>query len=106
MSECDFNYLLQLIAPIISKQDTNFRDSIPANTRLAITLRFLATGDSYRSLMHIFKVSSSEISLIIPEVCRVLIEKLQDHIKVRKNLFISLKTITKDKNDDFDTFHC
>jgi hypothetical protein len=48
---------------------------------------FLATGDSYHSLMYPFKATSSAISLITPEVCRALIETLQDYIKVRKHLF-------------------
>jgi hypothetical protein len=87
MSEFDFSYLVQLVAPIISKQDTNYRDSIPANTILAITLRFFASGDSHHPLMYLFKVSASAISLIIPEVCRALIETLQDYIKVRKICF-------------------
>ena len=32
--------------PVIKKKDTNFRNSIPAAYRLAITFRLLATGDS------------------------------------------------------------
>jgi hypothetical protein len=46
----DFEYLLQKTGPTISKEDTNWRECIPAKIRLAVTLHFLATGDSYRSL--------------------------------------------------------
>jgi uncharacterized membrane protein len=45
------------------------RSSIPASVRLLITLRLLASGDSYRSLMYFFKVSDSTISIIVPQVC-------------------------------------
>ncbi|KAL4711348.1 hypothetical protein ACJJTC_019189 [Scirpophaga incertulas] len=81
MSYTDFEFLLQKISPMISKQDTDFRDAIPAKFRLAITLRFLASGDSYKSLHYLFKVSVSMISLTISEVCRALNEILKDLVK-------------------------
>ncbi|CAH2015154.1 unnamed protein product [Acanthoscelides obtectus] len=40
--------------------------------RLAITLRYLATGDSFQSLHFLFKVSPQLISTIVPEVCKAL----------------------------------
>lgn len=57
MSPSQFNQLLNMVIPSISKNDTNFRKAIPAQDRLAITLRFLATGDSYHSLSYLFKIS-------------------------------------------------
>jgi len=78
MSAEDFELLLNKIGSKISKQDTVFRPSIPIQERLAITLRFLATGDSYTSLMYLFKVSKQLISNIIPEVCIAIIEALQE----------------------------
>uniref|UniRef100_A0A2S2QRW0 Nuclease HARBI1 n=1 Tax=Sipha flava TaxID=143950 RepID=A0A2S2QRW0_9HEMI len=80
MSLSDFEYLLTLISPIISKQDTQLRDSIPAKIRLAIMLRFLATCDSYKSLHFLFKVSSQIISKIVPEVCAAINQVLKDKI--------------------------
>lgn len=53
----DFEFLLNSIGPSISRQDTRFRESIPAQERLALTLRFLSTGDSYVSLQYMFKIS-------------------------------------------------
>ncbi|KAF9413142.1 hypothetical protein HW555_008584 [Spodoptera exigua] len=81
MSSIDFEYLLQLIGPKIKKQDTVFRDSIPSKVRLAVTLRFLATGDSFKSLHYLFKISSQVISLIVPEVCKALCEALRSFVK-------------------------
>ena len=40
-----FKDLLRLVAPFIMYQNTNMRKAIPAAERLAITLRFLATGE-------------------------------------------------------------
>ncbi|XP_030760537.1 protein ALP1-like [Sitophilus oryzae] len=82
MSSSDFEHLINLIGPKIQKSDTRFRDAVPVVERLAITLRFLATGDSYQSLMYLFKVSKQLISLIVPEVCDALIECLQENVKL------------------------
>lgn len=85
ISDSDFEYLLNLIGPKIRRIDTRFRDAIPINERLAVTLRFLATGDSYQSLMYLFKISKQLISLIVPEVCDAIVEVLNEYIKVNKN---------------------
>ena len=39
-----FEAIMQLITPVISWQDTRMREFISAGERLALTLRFLATG--------------------------------------------------------------
>nr|CAH7739603.1 unnamed protein product [Callosobruchus chinensis] len=91
MSQADFDLLISLIGPRISKQDTNYRECIPAEMRLAITLRFLATGDSYSSLMYLFPVSRPLICKIIPEVCACIIEALKEHVKVSTRLLVVTK---------------
>nr|CAH7729185.1 unnamed protein product [Callosobruchus chinensis] len=82
MSQADFDLLISLIGPRVSKQDTNYRECVPAEMRLEITLRFLATGDSYNSLMYLFRVSRPLICKIIPKVCACIIEALKEHVKV------------------------
>lgn len=69
MNDDDFNYLLLLTTPLIEKADTNMRQSIPASERLAVTLRFLATGDSFKSLALLFRIAACTISKIVPEIC-------------------------------------
>lgn len=44
MSNADFDYLLKLVGPNITKSDTQMRCAISASERLCLTLRFLATG--------------------------------------------------------------
>jgi hypothetical protein len=82
MSVSDFEKLATIIGPQIAKRETNFRKTISINQRLAVTLRFLATGDSYTSLMYHFKFSKQLISTIVPEVCEALIKGLHGYIEV------------------------
>lgn len=56
------NNLLQ-VEPKIMKQDTNMRDAISPRLKLATTLRYLATGDSYRSLEYLMRISRSTMSI-------------------------------------------
>jgi len=44
LSVQDFQYVLEKIKPQIERQDTKFRKAIPADVRLAITLRYLSKG--------------------------------------------------------------
>lgn len=88
MSKEDFQYLLEKISPMIKKYDTNFREAITPRVRLLVTLRYLATGDSYPSLMYLFRISEPSISRIIPEVCRALMDVLHDFVRVSKNINI------------------
>jgi len=65
--EC-FDTLLDLIANAIQRNDILMRDAIPSRIKLEVTLSFLATGNSYRNMQHLFRVSKAAISKFIPEV--------------------------------------
>jgi hypothetical protein len=62
-------FLINLNEEKISKKDTAFRTAISVHESLALTLRFLASVDSYVSLQHLFRISKQTISCIVPEVC-------------------------------------
>ncbi|XP_025407186.1 uncharacterized protein LOC112681136 [Sipha flava] len=85
MNNSDFENILSMIAPKIIKKDTSFRKAIPVSQRLAVTLRFLASGDSYTSLGYLLKISKQAISYIVPEVCDALIVALQNYVKVPRS---------------------
>lgn len=95
MSRADFECLLSRIGPFIAKRDTNMRESIPIQERLAVTLRFFATGDSYASLSYLFKFSKQTVSRCVDEVCQAIIQELQEEVKVptqykRINMFTKM----------------
>lgn len=64
------------------KQTTWLRQPISAAEKLAVTLRFLATGESFQSLMYQYRISKSTISLFVPEVCTAIYSVLlKDYMK-------------------------
>ncbi|XP_031328882.1 uncharacterized protein LOC116159923 [Photinus pyralis] len=54
------------------------RDSIPAQSKLEVTLRFLATGETFRSLMYGCRIHESTISRFVPAVCNAIITVLTE----------------------------
>lgn len=69
--------LLQLVAPLIQKAITYCRKPIEPAQRLCITLRYLAAGDSMRSMSYNYRVGYSTVSKIIKETCRALWDALK-----------------------------
>lgn len=69
MSPEMFDDLMNLVRPRITKYSSN---AIPAECRLLITVRFLATGDSLKSLHYNFRIGASTAQSIIKETCEVL----------------------------------
>lgn len=72
-----FEELILLVGPHIEKE-VNIREPIASHTRLQICLRYLASGDSMRSIGYAFRVSPNTVSMIIHETCNVIWEKLKD----------------------------
>ena len=52
-----FEEMVERLIPRIQNQDTNMRRALEPGLKLAITLRFLATGDSYVPLGYGFRVA-------------------------------------------------
>jgi len=75
-----FQELVDRVSPIIAKQDTNFRKALEPGLKIAITLRYLATGETSKSLGYGFRVAYNSICLFLPEVCRVIVQVLADEV--------------------------
>ena len=81
-----FNELLSIISPYIQKKDTVMRMSIQPGERLALTLRYLATGESFQSLSFQFRIGKSTISDIVMQVCTALLNTLKrEYLKTPDN---------------------
>ena len=68
-----FNMLVEKVTPLIRKEDTFMRRALSPGIRMAITLRFLATGESYKSIGLAFRVGHATVSKIVPETCKAII---------------------------------
>ncbi|XP_034076607.1 uncharacterized protein LOC117549109 [Gymnodraco acuticeps] len=68
MSKEVFDELLGKVGPLITKVDTHLRMSIGPAERLAICLRYLATGDSYATIAFSYRVGRSTVAVIVKEV--------------------------------------
>ena len=77
MSSDQFKEILNAIEQDICKQSTKMGGEpiVPAE-RLALTLRFLAAGESFRSRHFQFRISRPAISYIVTEVCEAITKKL------------------------------
>ena len=89
MSPERFLHLLDLVRPHIEKEDTKFRKAISAAERLAITLRFLATGDSQQALSFSFRVGKAT-------VCKIVAETSDAIYSVLKETYLSPPKIKED----------
>lgn len=75
-----FEELLQKIQDCLFREDTMIRPSIGPNERLAVTLRFLASGETFSSLEKQFRISRTAISYIVIEVSDRIILKLDSFL--------------------------
>ena len=64
-----FEFLFNAVSHRISKQDTKLRSSIKHAERLAVTLRYSATGETFKSLEYSFRISRTMISSRIVIEC-------------------------------------
>ncbi|CAB4006040.1 Hypothetical predicted protein [Paramuricea clavata] len=71
-----FTELVELISPIIARCDTIMREAISPGERLAICIRYLATGETFRSLSFQFRIGRTTISEIVLDVCTAIFNEL------------------------------
>ena len=64
--------LVELVTPRIAKKETNMKETVTTEERLAVTIRFLATGNAYSDLAFTFRMHTSTIGGIIPEESQAL----------------------------------
>jgi len=74
----DFTAILrEIVADITPRQvPKGGHKVISAAERLTLTLRFLATGETFRSLSFQFRISRAAISYIVKEVCQAIEKRL------------------------------
>ena len=67
-----FEMIKTRLEPLLARQATNYRAPISVGETLTLTIRYLATGESYTSLSCQFRVGRSTISKFLQKVCRAI----------------------------------
>ena len=75
-----FHELHNRLTPRLTKQATRLRQPLDPGLKLAITLRYLASGNSYHSLSYSFRVPHNTISGLVKEVCQALVAELEEEV--------------------------
>lgn len=75
-----FDEIVERLKDRIWKKDTAFRKAHSPGLKVAITLRYLASGDNYHSLMYAFRVPHNTISKLIREVCDAIVDEFAPEV--------------------------
>jgi len=78
MKQAVFDNLVSMLQEKLTLRHTNFRSPLPVAEQVAICLRFLATGDSFESIAHCFRVGASTVRKMVMRVCEAIWIVLKD----------------------------
>ena len=73
MDRNHFQFLVKKLRNHLYKKDTKMRKSITPDEKVSLLIRYLATGESFRSLEFTYRVSRRSISRIVMEVANAII---------------------------------
>jgi hypothetical protein len=82
MEPAMFQELHARLTPRLTKATTNWRAPLEPGLKLAVTLRFMATGNSFHSLAFDFRVAHNTISLFVKEVLEAIIAEYAAEVVV------------------------
>ncbi|XP_068235767.1 uncharacterized protein [Palaemon carinicauda] len=72
--------MVDCISPMLTKKLMRMRDLLTVGLKLAVTLCFLASGDSYTSLQYSFQVSKSVICRFMPKIYKAIIDTYKNEV--------------------------
>ena len=101
-----FSEILHRIEGRITKAANNFRKPLSAGIKLAITLRYLASGDNYHSLMYGFRVAHNTISKVIIQVCEAIIAEYAEEMVPCPTTAEQWKEVSKVFSNRWNFHHC
>ena len=75
-----FEMLKEKLTPRLYKKNINWREPLSVGLKIATTLRYLATGETYTSLHYQFRSGKASICKFVVQVCRTVIEFLDEQL--------------------------
>ena len=101
-----YQEILTRIEHRIKPKKSKYRKPLTAGIKLAITLRYLASGDSYHSLMYGFRVAHNTISKVIRQVCHAIVAEFAEELIPCPQTPEEWKTIAKHFGDRWQLHNC
>ncbi|KAL0861420.1 hypothetical protein ABMA27_008964 [Loxostege sticticalis] len=80
MSKENFDILLNELKSALTRQQTRFKTPIEPKQRLAVCLRYLATGDSYLTISFSFRLGHTTVHQIVNSTCRAIVNVLMKKV--------------------------
>ncbi len=78
-----YRKIVQLLTPTLA---SNHPRALSPELKVAITLRYMATGNSYHDLRFMFRVAHNTISLVVHEVVNAIVDVMsEDYIQLPQN---------------------
>ncbi|XP_071497092.1 putative nuclease HARBI1 [Diadema antillarum] len=75
-----FDELVERLRPRLTKPCTNFPPNLDPGLKVALTLRHLASGTTYRNMQYAWRVSHNSISKVVREVVEAIVEEYVDEL--------------------------
>jgi len=98
--------LLELITPLIKKKNTVMREAISPRDRLSITLRYLATGNSFQDLSYSTRIAPNTLSKLVPETLKAIIKVLGDKVINCPSVSMEWQVVAEKFNALWQFPHC
>ena len=76
MDRMYFDYLVERLHPYLLKEDTVMGESIKPAEQVGVFLRYVASGETFRSLEYQFRISRQSIARIVDRVAEAIIEEM------------------------------
>ena len=101
-----FNQMVADLTLRLKKTTTNCRKPLSVGLNLAITFRYLATSDSYKSLAYGFRVAPNTIVSIVPEVCQAIYDHYHETAFKCPTTEAEWKEVASGFSDKWNFLHC
>ena len=78
MDRMHFDYIVERLYSYLLKEDTIMRESIKPAEQVCLFLRYVSTGETFRSLEYQFRISRRSIARIVERVAEAIIQEMQE----------------------------
>ncbi len=101
-----FEEMVDRLIPLIGKLDTNYCKALDRGLKVAIALRYMAIGDSSKSLQYGFRVAYNSICLLIAEVTSAIVDAYHEEVTITPTTPDDWMVIANTNSCKWQYHHC